>query len=235
MDFIHLAHAFWHAIRGNSGELVAALAGAVAGSFSAYWLQRWAEKRRDKNEKRAAIVRAQAALIAQLNTLRILWEQYFLLFRNDANRESKIGMIWFVACDPLADVGTLAFLVTRKTPNLLLDFHLAQRSNISALDALRERNAQFERMFQRGQTRAIDPDSGQLLISAEPLSVMHFKAATDAIYTHFPVAITRSEKMIDELKRIGVKRYSNWFSRRFGNEGFLNVKPMSAIECSPKK
>jgi hypothetical protein len=224
MIFIRIAHSFWNAARGHPGELVAALAGAVAGSFTAYWLQRGTEKRRERNENRAAIVRAQVALIAQLNTLQILWQQYFLPVLNDSERETKIGMIWFVQCDPLVDVGTLSFLVTRKTPNIPFDVHLAQRSFISAMDALRERNSQYEQIFQRGETHAINPNTGQSLIRADPRAILNYRAATDAIYNLFPAAIARSEAMTTELKRIGVKRYTNWFSRRYGTSGFLSVK-----------
>jgi hypothetical protein len=64
-----------------------------------------------------------------------------------ANREQRIGPIFFSERDPLIDIKSLVFLITRKDPNVTFAVHLAQRSYISATEALKYRNELHERLF----------------------------------------------------------------------------------------
>jgi hypothetical protein len=52
---------------------------------------------------------------------------------------------------------------------------------------------------------------------------MAFKAATDELFKGFPAAIARCEETHRELRRIGVQRFSNWYSKRFSKSGFLRL------------
>jgi hypothetical protein len=210
-----------HFVGQHLGEMAAALAGAIAGSFSAYWLQRWNERKRDWERKRGEIVKAQTVLLAQLNTLRNLWEKSLQPLENKPKRENLFGVIRFIACEPTLDINAIAFLVTRKTPSITLDVHLAQRSYLNAMDALRVRNELVDQVVFGSDPKAFDGNA--LTVNADARLIFRLKAETDNLFETFPKAIKRCTKMVEELRKLGRERYSTWYSRLFGDAGFLRV------------
>jgi hypothetical protein len=214
---------YFHVLHAHAGEVIAALAGALAGSFASYWLQRWNENRRDREDKRAAIVKAQVLLTVQINTLTILWEKHLKPHEIVANREQKIGPILFSECDPIVDINSLVFLVTRKHPQITFAIHMSQRSYTSALDALRYRNALHAEMFLKTPVITLGAPGEVSTVQSDKRSIMVFKAATDELYRSFPLAIDRCKKSHRELRAAGIRDYSSWFSKRFSKHGFLRI------------
>ena len=218
-------HQILHA---HAGEVIASLVGALAGALTAYWLQRWNENRRDREDKRAAIVSAQVLLTAQINTLKILWEKHLKPHESTPQRERGIGPIFFSERDPLIDIKSLVFLITRKDPNITFAVHLAQRSYISATDALRYRNDLHEKLFREGTPVQIGDAGDATIIGADKRIVIAFKTATDELFKSFPAAIARCEEVHRELRRIGLQRFSSWYSKRFSKSGFLRLAEPAA-------
>ena len=217
-----LAYWFLGHIHGHGGEVIASTLGAIAGSFSAYWLQRANENRREKQQKCDAIIRAQVALVSQLNTLSILWLNHLAPLEHVQGRESILRPILTVDFELLVDVDSLVFLVTRKTPAITQTIHLAQLGYKSARDTIRSRNQAISDLADTHQAKEVNAEGVATFHNADPRRIYEIKAATDAIYRSVPNAITRCKAAVEELRKIGSERYSNWFTRRFSPR-FLKV------------
>lgn len=217
-----------HFFGAHLGELFAALAGAMAGSFSAYWLQRGSEKRRKRAEYVAEIIKAQIVLTTQLNTLRNLWENNLKPLQDVPDRNAHLQLIRFFATgDPILDINAIAFLVTRKTPNITLHVHLAQRSYLNAIDALITRNRLYEELNLKSELVQLD---GKIVtVKSDPRLPLLLEAATDNLFRVFPPAMERCATMIKELAKDGGERYYTWFSRRYGKRRFLKVNQPAGV------
>ena len=227
MSITELPSKAWIVTRSHSGEVIAAAIGAISGSFVAYALQRGNERRIETERRRGAIINAQVALISQLNTLRVLWEKHLKPHADDQNRTAKIGPIRFVLADQMVDIGSLNFLVCRDSPDAPLQVHLAQRSYLSAIDCLKNRNGLSDRLFHSGELVGFGEKIATLR-NADPKVLAEFESETNQLFKSFPDAIERTEESIEMLRRIGSMRYSTWLRRRFGPT-FLRVKKMSDI------
>ena len=124
--------------------------------------------------------------------------------------------------EPLIDLGDIEFLITRENATAFLQVHLAQRGYLSAMDALKVRNEMHDEVAFKSELVRLEGERG--IFKSDPRKVMRLEAYTEQLFKSFPSAIQRNEEAIEILRQIGIKRYSNWFTRKFGKTGFLRLK-----------
>ena len=197
--------AFWSQ---NSGEFISALAGALAGALAAYWIQSSTERRKERKARRSAIIRAQMALISQLNILAGFRQQKLDPFRSEKDRELRMTIVHLPRnCLPV-DFESITFLLESNDANLLLKIQVAERAYHSAMDAVDVRNRSIQDLRARSELQSGDHESGEFIVRADPRDIKLVKDFTDALYSSTDHAERLCADAIADLKAAGKKIFS---------------------------
>jgi hypothetical protein len=197
-----------HLLADNAGVFITAAAGAFFGAVSAYWSDRFKERKKRHVEEHGAIVRAQLALQSQLNTVNNIQKQFLEAFRDDPNR--SLHLISFTMTDTPLRVAydAISFLLTKYDPQLVTEVLAAEQSYVSAMDALSARNQAIEKLHENSELSALDPGTGRAFIRPKDArDVKLLKDRTDGLYTATDRAYDRLGLQIKELYKAGKRIY----------------------------
>jgi len=191
---------FWDA---NSGEFISALAGAFFGALAAYWFQRFSEKKKQADTNHAAILRAQLALISQINILENFRRQTLDPLRNDPERFLKMLLTYRANNCIAVDYESLSFLLDSNNATLLLQVQVAERGYQSAMDAIDERNLTMKDIRAHSDVAKANMETGQFTVRADPRDIKLLKDNTDALYSSVDHAEKICGEVIAELNKVG--------------------------------
>lgn len=187
----------------NAGELVSALSGAFFGAIAAYWFQRYLEKSKLMDANHAGIMRAQLALISQMNTVENYRRQHLDPLRADPQRDTKLLLTYRTSRCLEVNYEELAFLLESDNANTLMRVQVAERSYWAAIEAIDERNDTMRRLHDRAEVEKADLSTGYFTIRADPRDIKLLKDNTGALYG----CVDHAEKLLSdtivELKRVG--------------------------------
>jgi hypothetical protein len=192
----------------NAGVFFTALMGTFFGAVSAYWTERTKERRKKRVEEHGAIIRAQMALIGQLNTVRAIQTQHLEPFRDDPQRVTKL--ISFEMSDTSLRVpyDAISFLLMAKDANLVLEVHAAEQSYFSVMEVLSARNKAQDALHKNSRVETFNPQTGACtIVINDPRNLKLLKDFTDALYTAADNARDRLTLQIQELEKAGKRAY----------------------------
>lgn len=187
----------------NAGELVSALAGAFFGAIAAYWFQRYLEKSKQKDANHAGIMRAQLALISQLNTIENYRRQHLDPLRHDSERDRKLLLTYRTTRCLEVNYEALSFLLESNNANSLMRVQVAERAYWAAIEAIDERNQTMRRLHERAAVENADLATGQFTVRADPRDIKLLRDNTDSLYGCVDHAEKYLADTIAELRRVG--------------------------------
>jgi hypothetical protein len=192
----------------RSSEFWTGLLGIIIGAGVAYfsdWLKEWRKKR---NDQHGAIVRAQLALIGQLNTIENLDRQFLGPLRENPQRDRKLISFDMHDTSLRVDYNAISFFLTAKNPTLVLDVHAAEESYLTTMDALRLRNESFVRLHENSDVQDMNLQTGHVTVAVKDVrDLKMLKDRTDSLYTAVARAQERLDAQIKELYGAGKALY----------------------------
>jgi hypothetical protein len=192
----------------NSSVFITAMTGAFFGAVSAYWSERFKEKRKRQTEEFGAIIRTQMALIGQLNTVSNVKKQFLDPLRDDPLRERKMIAFDMTTTPLRVNYESIAFLLNSEDPNLVHEIHAAEQSFCSAMEVLDTRNRAYEKLHEKSQLEKFDPLTGQCTIAVtDPRAIKLVKDYTDALFVGVDRACERLSTQVAELYKAGKRLY----------------------------
>lgn len=217
---------FWST---NSGEFISALAGAFFGALAAYWFQRWSEKKKDADSNHAAILKAQLALISQINVVENFRRQHLDPLRNDPARDFKMLLVYKPTSHLSVDFDSIAFFLAKKDPNILMHVQVAERCFHSAMDAIDARNETMREMHSRSDVQRADIETGHFTIKADPRDIKLLRDNTAALYHSVDYAEEKLSEAIVGLKKAGKAIFPkrHFLSIEFASKVSANTDPKS--------
>lgn len=189
---------------------LSALAGAVAGAFSSYWLQKYLENRKTANQRHGAVMRAQLAVIMHLNFLCSFRLKTLDPVRSESEgtRATRIPMTPVTRSTLGLDCEALAFLLTTEDANLIPNSAIAQQAYHAVIEHIEDRN-ELLRVIYRESDLVAPPNlaTGVCTVSGDARSMMMLISITNAVYEAVDHAIKANRSVFDDLQRIAHKHF----------------------------
>ena len=193
-----------HRVMPHISAVFAAAFGAFFGSLSAFYLGRVQQRSDRREERHAALIAAQYALMSQWNIVEAIRVQHLEDLRGDTSRFTKLKLYWFPISPTFVPLADLTFVLETKDPNILHEIHLAEQSYRGCAEALQLRNRELEKFYEnpRVSHEIRDFETGAGVTSASRRDLIFLRQATDALYLSVDRALPRLADAIEKLEKL---------------------------------
>ncbi len=183
----HVIDAIWRFVRWNvhgglgllhTTEFISSLAGAFFGAAAAFLLESRRRRREKRESEYEAILRAQAVLLSQGNSLGWVENQYPEKDRFDNLKTVVLGLT-----RQMIDFQDLAFLGRSSDPQLLIELDVANESYDHFRRLIEYRNTTIEEFFRHPETeiRQFDSNTGHIGAAGSQRLTFKIRQATEAL------------------------------------------------------
>ena len=197
----------------------AALVGAIAGAFAAFYLGR-CQQRKDKKEKnQAALLRAYIALSLQSNHIEKVQNYFLEGVKKDPERHRKIGILYYdFEQVPRVDFDAISFVALSSSPKLIQKMYVAEGNYNAFVIGLKKLNLLKEK--HSDQISQSNNDEGS---QRSPLKYLIIKHYTDKLYDSVDRALPRIKSVMNEVEKFAKNKFKNmkclkWDEFRFNDE-----------------
>ena len=169
-------HATWTLLR--TTEFISSLAGAFFGAAAAFLLESRRRKREKRDKEYEAILRTQAALLSQGNSLGWIEKQYPEKDRFDNLKTIVLGLT-----RQMISFDDLAFLGRSSDPQLIIELDVANESYDHFRRLIEVRNVAIEDFFRDAGTeiREFDRETGRVRAVGSERLLFSMRQANEAL------------------------------------------------------
>jgi len=215
-------HASWIIV--HSTEFVSALGGAFFGVAGASWLESRRRLREKREREYEAVLRTQAVIISQANSLGWIAKDYPSHDSFDNLKAIVLGLT-----RQMLDFKDLAFVAKSSDPQLLIELDVANESYDLFRRLLEFRNAAIEEFLRHPETdiRKFDPNTGH--IAAEGPQQLLFKMRQTN------TAVSRSLANAKRVNETTVRRLLTFAQREFPGRQVLYARENASSTSAPPR
>ncbi len=184
------------------GEIIAALAGALAGAGLAFLFQNSREDRIKRNERFEAVIRAQHSLYFMWMILANIRFNRLDPRRAENTRHRSLGIIWTSDDIVEFDFDAITFLHRREYRSLLTNLFLSQRACKSAIESVDLRNKYFSDLIPGpGAEYSFQTESKTLGQMVDPIKDSLLESATNEMYKTIDNGMKLIERTFADLRK----------------------------------
>jgi hypothetical protein len=160
------------------------------------------EKRLKADKEYAAIIRAQHALLFMAENLTDLRNQKLDAHKDQPDRHIRMTALFMTEKHVSIDLDSLSFLFRPKMRELIARCFFAERSYLSALDALRDRNTAWTAITnQPGAVSDINPSTGVGTLTISNDQARQLKTLTDLLYRAVEIGESLNKEAAADLRK----------------------------------
>jgi len=208
----------------HSTEFISALGGAFFGVAGAFWLESRRKCREKRDREYEAILRTQAVVISQGNSLGWIAKEYPSGDSFDTFKTVVLGLT-----RQMLDFKDLAFVAKSSDPRLLIELDVANESYDFFRRLLESRNVSIEEFLRHPETKIIKFDANTGQFKADGPEPLLFKVRQTNI------AVSRSLANVKHVNETTMQRLLTFAQKEFPGRRVLYASANASSTSTPPK